>query len=630
MSTLRAILYQAENEIPRHIVNTVSISLREKEREAVNGLKSKHQIKSPRRSPRKSPQKRVIANGLTVDSVKAENEFARASLPQLETFEDNPFNDEKETELKGKIKLSPRHRGKNIFGFVGGPKKNVFNKFLQKCKEAQKEDPVSDNETILSSSEGSQLLIREKENETQFIKKPIKRLTRVAAKTLKENRGLVNSFAEKGFPLSPTKYGDLQRTEQFEFFNKSDQANIISPTRCSPFSDKDKQNIEDPGQTFQSDDSDDNDDDDYDNSQDEGNVTPPRKIKRAKVAVYEEDQLGYEKYFSDLHSSPTSHNTLSNLPQLEDKDLIETLNNLPVKHQEELEILSKFQQAQFYQWYFELISGFNLLFYGFGSKRKLLENFARNILTDHPLLIVNGYFPSINLRTILKNIYHEVLNDNPRGSLEEQARFIHSYFSCSERAIQRLYILIHNIDGQQLRSERTYACLSILASSPNIHFIASMDNIHAGLLIDNVCATRFNWVKHDATTYQPYKLETSYENSFLMRGGAELNPQSIHHVLSSLSPRARGIFQLLIKNQITESEGFTSPVRPQDTGLEYGVLYNKCRNEFLVSSEVTFQAQLTEFRDHRIIRTCRNNDGTKTLYVPLNCSILKGIEEELI
>lgn len=38
------------------------------------------------------------------------------------------------------------------------------------------------------------------------------------------------------------------------------------------------------------------------------------------------------------------------------------------------------------------------------------------------------------------------------------------------------------------------------------------------------------------------------------------------------------------------------------TGLSFPDLYQKCRESFLVSSDLTLHAQLTEFHDHKLIR----------------------------
>ena len=38
-------------------------------------------------------------------------------------------------------------------------------------------------------------------------------------------------------------------------------------------------------------------------------------------------------------------------------------------------------------------------------------------------------------------------------------------------------------------------------------------------------------------------------------------------------------------------------------GMSFQELYQKCREAFLVNSDLTLRAQLTEFRDHKLIKS---------------------------
>lgn len=42
-------------------------------------------------------------------------------------------------------------------------------------------------------------------------------------------------------------------------------------------------------------------------------------------------------------------------------------------------------------------------------------------------------------------------------------------------------------------------------------------------------------------------------------------------------------------------------------GLAFMELYRKCRAEFLVASDLALRAQLTEFRDHKLVRSKKVN-----------------------
>ncbi|KAF9185857.1 Origin recognition complex subunit 2 [Haplosporangium sp. Z 767] len=354
-------------------------------------------------------------------------------------------------------------------------------------------------------------------------------------------------------------------------------------------------------------------------------------------SFFEQDEMGAERYFQDLYQkSKTSNNTLSKLPTLEHTDFIKAIKQAPAKHSREMEMLTLLYEEQFPQWYFELLSGFNILIYGYGSKRVLLTKFATTVLSDAPLIIVNGYFPTLTVKEILDKISSTALGySGPTGSLQEQIAFIRAYFSQPDRDVRKLYVLIHNIDGSSLRSEKCQSALSLLASCPNIHIIASVDHINANILWDTVKAARFRWVWHEITTFKPYLTETSFENSIMVRQG-ELGARGIQFVLASLTSNGKGLFKVLAEHQIrverdaAEERGAGAVGKSSlDVGMAYNTLFRKCQENFLVSNAVTFRTQLTEFRDHRIVQSRKGPDGVEALFIPLSANILEGILEKM-
>ncbi|KAG0095630.1 Origin recognition complex subunit 2, partial [Podila epicladia] len=373
---------------------------------------------------------------------------------------------------------------------------------------------------------------------------------------------------------------------------------------------------------------DDSDDDQGQVPRSENDIDQARDIMEAEPqkSFFEEDEMGAERYFQDLYQkSRTSNNTLSKLPTLEHGDFIQALKRTPAKHTREMEMLTLLYEEQFPQWYFELVSGFNLLIYGYGSKRQLLTKFATTMLTDAPLIIVNGYFPTLNLKDILDKILSTALQySGPTGTLQEQIAFIHAYFKQPDRAVQKIYLLVHNIDGSGLRSEKAQTALSLLASCPQIHMVASIDHINANVLWDTVKAARFQWCWHELTTFKSYLAETSFENSIMVRQG-ELGARGIQFVLASLTSNGRGLFKVLAEHQIQnerESAGSGSGENKNqaEMGMAYNALFKKCQENFLVSNAVTFRTQLTEFRDHRIVQSKKGADGVEILYIPLSAN----------
>ena len=45
--------------------------------------------------------------------------------------------------------------------------------------------------------------------------------------------------------------------------------------------------------------------------------------------------------------------------------------------------------------------GFNVLLYGLGSKRLLINKFYKKMIPDEPTLIINGFFPSLTIKEVI-------------------------------------------------------------------------------------------------------------------------------------------------------------------------------------------------------------------------------------
>lgn len=429
--------------------------------------------------------------------------------------------------------------------------------------------------------------------------------------------------------------------------------------------------------------------DEEDVEEDEPESGEEEADRAESVTVVEEDPFNddgpaYERYFQDLHAkATTSNNTLSKLPPMSHKEYHALLEATTPSHVEETKDLSRLHASLFPQWAFELSSGFNLLCYGYGSKRNLLTRFVREFCTDGPVLIVNGYFPTLPLKEILISIMGAFENDPPSlsgSSIQDQTSHVLSLIDSEEHfPYPALYVLLHNIDGPNLRQPRTQQCLSRLAQNPRVHLVASVDHINAPLMWDSSQGggAGFNWVWHDATTFESYNVETAFENSMIVDssqgGGLNIGAgRGVVFVLQSLTKNAKGVFQILAEwqlEQMSENEGaqelasdddvnmdpirevdsdeeVTTPSRrnsrktksPRKTkkatqlsttadGLSYDALYTKCREAFLVSGHVAFRAQLTEFRDHKIIRFGKAADGTETLSIPMDqAALLRALE----
>uniref|UniRef100_A0A3P8U618 Origin recognition complex subunit 2 n=1 Tax=Amphiprion percula TaxID=161767 RepID=A0A3P8U618_AMPPE len=350
--------------------------------------------------------------------------------------------------------------------------------------------------------------------------------------------------------------------------------------------------------------------------------TPAKRSKNTPEPVNQPTMI--EEYFEAHGSSKvlTSDRTLERLhtPKLDRETLVRLLEGKPSCYSKEIQQLHNKHRKHFSKWMLQLQLGFSVLVYGLGSKKALLEDFRVSHLSQEIHLVVNGFFPSITLKSILNALTCDVLEH--QGSFRtpsDQIQFIAQTLKDSPDF--HVYLLIHNIDGPMLRGEKTQSALGQLASLPNLHLVASLDHINAPMVWDQFKQSQFNWLWWECVTFQHYAEETSYENSLLVQQSGALALSSLTHVLRSLTPNARGIFKLLVKFQLENKDN------PSYTGLSFQDFYQRCREAFLVNSDLTLRTQLTEFRDHKLIRTRKGADGVEYLIVAVDASTLMDFLE---
>lgn len=265
-----------------------------------------------------------------------------------------------------------------------------------------------------------------------------------------------------------------------------------------------------------------------------------------------------------------------------------------------------------------LMEGFNLLLYGVGSKMKLLQTFKAEFLYEYPSVTINGFNPGITVQEIVSTILRQVMGEESLAvGLANQVEQIVKHFSC--RDADDLFLLVNNIDGSGLRNNKAQAVLSQLACAPHIHIVGSVDHINASLLWDQeqLKTLRLIWI--NATTLEPYVLESSLEP---LRNSTSTTLSSLQHVFCSLTPNARRIFLLIARYQLDHKD------TPGYTGLSFQECYQRCREAFLVNSDLTLRTQLTEFLDHMLLKIKKGHDGAENLTIPLDDGTLQLFTEK--
>jgi origin recognition complex subunit 2 len=365
-------------------------------------------------------------------------------------------------------------------------------------------------------------------------------------------------------------------------------------------------------------------------------------------------QTSFDAYFlQSSRASKTSTNVFSDLiPPLSREEYAAAIE--PVKQAHIHSVSLDSARPWFKQYIRELEEGFNLLFFGFGSKRDVLNAFAREICSRRGhVIIVNAYRPDFSLKDLFASAERiPGLADEPllSSGIEGQTQRLQQFFA-RERNKPPLFITVHNIDAPSLRSHKAAAILGTLASSPRIHVVASVDHINSPLLFplsDTLSRKHLDddaygaghayaWLWHDLTTLAPYDVELAYADPGSISGAtlsgraaqAALSAESTvamtetaaHHILASVTQRAKKLFVLVAKKQLDamEEAGETAIRDLQKFGIPYDNLFVVARDQFVATSDGALRSLLGEFKDHGLIvsTTSEAAGGKETLHIPL-------------
>ncbi|KNZ64089.1 hypothetical protein VP01_1068g4 [Puccinia sorghi] len=337
-------------------------------------------------------------------------------------------------------------------------------------------------------------------------------------------------------------------------------------------------------------------------------------------------------------------------------------------------------QTTWNQWTAELIEGYSILFYGLGSKRATLNQFVEQHLVAScgwEGLIINGFQAGCNLSSVLNDLEDIIEHSGAEGEDEEEDGIRYpttpqrkaSSLEILEARAQRLclrfeqkdapncVLMLHNLDGLGFRNPQVQTILGLLTAHPRIHFLATMDHIHAPILVSSHLASArpgvkdpstvletfpssYNFLYHHLPTPTAYTLESllsgtvstilpptifppimiggQSHKSDLMQNGV-LTVKATLHVLSSLTEKAKALFRLLAEHQIARHQALPQVEadridealpslreseeqhRAPKIAISTAALFELARAEFVASALTQMHALLVEFRDHAII-----------------------------
>ncbi|XP_022166769.1 origin recognition complex subunit 2 isoform X2 [Myzus persicae] len=345
--------------------------------------------------------------------------------------------------------------------------------------------------------------------------------------------------------------------------------------------------------------------------------TPLRRSTRQKEVpfIYKSDEYFLSKSAKSVKKSKTSDNTLKLLknPVL-DKEQVDQLSGKSyIKHDKMLKSMYIDIVSKFPYWMSLLKEGFNLLLYGFGSKRQIINDFRMSVLAEESVLVINGFFPGLTMKEILESITIDLLDlESCPGSSELVIQLIEEKQKLKNS--EHIYILINNLDGVELQNYKAQHILSRICSLKKVHLIASMDRVNSALMFDNTKLGDYNFIWMDCTNFLPYTVETNFIQSLMVKNiGTQHSLSGLNNVFKSLTSNAKSILLLLIKNRIENKND------KKYGGVPFSTLYRWCRQRFLASTDLALRSQLTEFVDHELVKWKRDAD---VLYVPVDVDVL--------
>ena len=204
-----------------------------------------------------------------------------------------------------------------------------------------------------------------------------------AKASAKKSRKSISKSGTKT-PVSTSKGGKTSASKTTDSKNR----NKVTLLRTLAANDSDDDEEEDEDELSESEESDDE-------------STPGKSVPSKKD---EQDLL--DQYF-EVHGKATSKQTTSDKtlakltnPKMGQQELRQHLEEAQATHIKEIVKLHSCHQKHYKTWMLNLFSGFNVLVYGFGSKHMLLEKFRKTMLRDEHHVVVNGFFPSIQIKQV--------------------------------------------------------------------------------------------------------------------------------------------------------------------------------------------------------------------------------------
>lgn len=237
----------------------------------------------------------------------------------------------------------------------------------------------------------------------------------------------------------------------------------------------------------------------------------------------------------------------------------------------------------------DILKHFNILFYGYGCKKKILTTmFPKAIIINCLFLKTDDFI------ALLKDQLRKTLNSKLRQNI--QIKDIYKFMNACDCFLQKNNVFV-TLVVLNFRFEFIF-----LQELQNIQLVATIENVYTTYSKDDIYD--FNFIFRDLTTFLPYEKEI-----------VDINLQSnllcarnVIEIFNCVSKRSKNICLAILKNFKVQQK------------ISYKDLLEKVAKKFLVSKINLLNDLLSEFYDHRVLK-----NGNNEILINLSESTVKNV-----
>lgn len=275
------------------------------------------------------------------------------------------------------------------------------------------------------------------------------------------------------------------------------------------------------------------------------------------------------------------------------------------------------------RWVQRLQLGFSLLVEGLGSKRDLLETFAKQGLAPWGADV--ACFDAFDARSSLPGFLRELLQAHPSLQDKKGGCSVEGIAATIASARQLpsapLVLVVHNLEALSVQH---LGALAGLVAAPGVRLVASVDHAFARAVWTCDIIKGFNFVKEFVNTMQGYEVELKGKYAEgpphwcdpCADRHQEDSKLSIGLVLRSLTNNHRELCQAMAKNQLTVGG---------KEGISMSDLLALAEDRMIASSITKLRSLLNELSDHEVVTQRAGPNGGTLFWIPCKERILQKL-----